>query len=233
MKRIFEDEAGHFAPADIEKTSMQIITKELIQRKIELLPGTEAVVKRVIHTTADFDYAENLKFSDRAVEKTVSTLRKQQPDGLMFITDTNMAKAGINKQALSNLGCLVRCYMGEPEIKEAAHTANITRASASMKAAAKEYPDAVYVIGNAPTALLTLSDIIESSQLIRPALIIASPVGFVNVEESKLRITSVCEQYGIPFIAAMGRKGGSSVAAAICNALLYIANGTLDPKDRM
>lgn len=230
MKRT--DEIRHFAPADIEKTSMEIITKELAQRNIELLPGTEAVVKRVIHTTADFDYAENLKVSDKAVEKTVDALRTPAHDELMFITDTNMAKAGINKPALSDLGCRVRCYMGEPEIKEAAHKGNITRASASMKVAAKEYPNAIYVIGNAPTALLTLSDIIESSQLFRPSLIIAAPVGFVNVVESKLRITSVCDQYGIPFIAAMGRKGGSSVAAAICNALLYIANGTLDPKDR-
>ena len=215
----------HHLPADIERTSMAIITAELAARGLAIAPENAAVVKRVIHTTADFDYAENLRFTPDAV-----TIGGQAVRGGTIITDTNMALAGISKTGLAKLGGRALCFMADPAVAEAAAAAGTTRAAAAMHKAAREYPGAVLAVGNAPTALLTIAEEIEAG--LRPALVIAVPVGFVNVVESKQRLFAACTRYGVPAIAAMGRKGGSNVAAAICNALLYSAAEMLDPKAR-
>ena len=206
----------HHLPADIERTSMGIITAELAARGLAVPPENAAVVKRVIHTTADFDYAENLRFTPGAAAMRA---------GAVVITDTNMALAGITKPGLAKLGGQALCFMADPAVAAAAKAAGSTRAAAAMHRAAREYPGAVLAVGNAPTALLTIADEIESG--LRPALVIAVPVGFVNVVESKERLFAVCTQYGVPAIAAMGRKGGSNVAA-----LVYSAAEMLDPAAR-
>ena len=217
----------HKLPADIERTSMQIIEKELLQMGIEIPSENDAVVRRVIHTTADFEYARNLRFTPEAVAQGVTALQR----GVTIVTDTNMALAGISKPSLMALGASAQCYMAEPMIAEKAKLQGTTRAVAAMRYAAQSCPQAIFAVGNAPTALLELCDLIEQKSL-RPSLIVAVPVGFVNVVESKERLFAVCTEQGIPCIAEMGRKGGSTVAAAICNALLYMATGRLNPSAR-
>ena len=216
----------HTLPGDIERTSMSIIAAELAERGVVLPPEQEAVVKRVIHTTADFDYANNLRFTPGAAELGQAALKQ----GVPIVTDTNMAKAGISKPSLEAFGCTLRCFMAEPEVAELARERDLTRAAVSMERAAQEYPGAILAVGNAPTALLRIAELMEEG--LRPALVIAVPVGFVNVVESKELLFAACETRGVPAIAAMGRKGGSNVAAAICNALLYAAAETLDPAAR-
>ena len=216
----------HHLPADIERTSISIITRELDELGLTPPPETAAVVKRVIHTTADFDYAKNLRFTPGAVQAAVRALQR----GAVIVTDTNMALAGISRPGLAKLGCEAVCYMADPAVAEAAKQAGTTRAVAAMHRAAREHPGAVLAVGNAPTALLTIAEEIEAG--LRPALVIGVPVGFVNVVESKETLFTICEQHGVPAIAAMGRKGGSNVAAAICNALVYSAAEMLDPSAR-
>lgn len=216
----------HTLPADIERTSMEIIAAELAQRGIQLPPEHAAVIRRVIHTTADFDYAETLTFTLGAVQKGVQALAS----GTVIVTDTNMARAGLSKPALTKLGGAAYCFMADPEVAAAAKEAGTTRAVAAMRKAAREHPSAVLAVGNAPTALLELCNLLEHG--LCPALIIGVPVGFVNVVESKERLLAACRRWNVPAILAMGRKGGSNVAAAICNALLYTAAGTLDPARR-
>ena len=201
-------------PAEIEQESMRIIAAELEARGIVIPEEERAVVMRVIHTTADFDYAANLRFTPDAASQGQAALR-----GGVIVTDTNMALAGINKAALERLGCTARCTMAEAFIAERARERGVTRAAVSVDWAAEHCPGAIFVIGNAPTALLRLAEHIENG--LRPALVIGVPVGFVNVVESKERALAVCEKNGLPAIIALGRKGGSNVAAAICNALLY------------
>lgn len=216
----------HHLPADIERTSISIITRELDELGLTPPPETAAVVKRVIHTTADFDYAKNLRFTPGAVQAAVRALQR----GAVIVTDTNMALAGISRPGLAKLGCEAVCYMADPAVAEAAKQAGTTRAVAAMHRAAREHPGAILAVGNAPTALLTIAEEIEAG--LRPALVIGVPVGFVNVVESKETLYAICEQHGVPAIAAMGRKGGSNVAAAICNALVYSAAEMLDPSAR-
>ena len=216
----------HHLPADIERTSISIITRELDELGLTPPPETAAVVKRVIHTTADFDYAKNLRFTPGAVQAAVRALQR----GAVIVTDTNMALAGISRPGLAKLGCEAVCYMADPAVAEAAKQAGTTRAVAAMHRAAREHPGAILAVGNAPTALLTIAEEIEAG--LRPALVIGVPVGFVNVVESKERLFAVCESHGVPAIVAMGRKGGSNVAAAICNALIYSAAEMLDPSAR-
>ena len=216
----------HHLPADIERTSISIITRELDELGLTPPPETAAVVKRVIHTTADFDYAKNLRFTPGAVQAAVRALQR----GAVIVTDTNMALAGISRPGLAKLGCEAVCYMADPAVAEAAKQAGTTRAVAAMHRAAREHPGAILAVGNAPTALLTIAEEIEAG--LRPALVIGVPVGFVNVVESTETLFAVCEQHGVPAIAAMGRKGGSNVAAAICNALVYSAAEMLDPSAR-
>lgn len=216
----------HHLPADIERTSMGIITAELAARGLAVPPENAAVVKRVIHTTADFDYAENLCFTPGAAAAGVAAMRA----GAVVITDTNMALAGITKPGLAKLGGQAACYMADPEVAARAKAEGTTRAVAAMHKAAAEHPGAILAVGNAPTALLTIAEQIEAG--LRPALVIGVPVGFVNVVESKERLFVTCEAHGVPAIVAMGRKGGSNVAAAICNALIYSAAEMLDPTAR-
>ena len=216
----------HHLPADIERTSISIITRELDELGLTPPPETAAVVKRVIHTTADFDYAKNLRFTPGAVQAAVRALQR----GAVIVTDTNMALAGISRPGLAKLGCEAVCYMADPAVAEAAKQAGTTRAVAAMHRAAREHPGAILAVGNAPTALLAIAEEIEAG--LRPALVIGVPVGFVNVVESKENLFAVCEQHGVPAIVAMGRKGGSNVAAAICNALIYSAAEMLDPSAR-
>lgn len=213
----------HVKPADIEKTSMSIISAELAERGITLPPENATVIKRAIHTSADFDYADNLRFTPDAVQLGIEALRA----GAVVVTDTNMGLSGISKPALKKLGATAECYMADPEVAAGAKSAGVTRAVISMDKAAQEHPDAILAVGNAPTALIRIAELME--QGFRPRLVIGVPVGFVNVVESKEIILAACEKYGVPGIVAMGRKGGSNVAAAIVNALLYSAAEMEDP----
>ena len=201
-------------PHEIEAESFAIITRELGERELD--PVLAPVIKRVIHTTADFEYLDNLYFSPGAVEKGMAALQA----GLPIITDTNMALSGINKKAAGVLGCEVHCLMADPKVAETAQKNGTTRAVAAADTGAELWPEGIYVVGNAPTALLRICKLIEEKK-IRPALVVGVPVGFVNVVESKEEIIAT----GTPCIVARGRKGGSNVAAAICNALLYEATG--------
>lgn len=216
----------HVLPADIERTSMSIITEELQQMGIVLPEENAAVIRRVIHASADFDYAKNLSFTENAVNRGIGKLLQ----GVPIITDTNMALAGVSKPSLAKLGSQAMCFMAEPMIAEQAKADGTTRAVASMSYASQRYPNAVFAIGNAPTALIRLTQLMDKG--LRPSLIIGVPVGFVNVVESKEEILAACKKYDVPAIIALGRKGGSNVAAAICNALLYTAVNALDPANR-
>ena len=198
-------------PMDIEKRSFEIITELLGDRKLD--PENELVIKRVIHTTADFDYADNLVFSEHAVLKGIEALR----GGCDIVTDTQMARSGVSKATLEKLGGAVHCFISDPEVAAEAKARGITRAVVSMEHAAKLDKPLIFAIGNAPTALMRLRELIEAGE-VAPALVIGVPVGFVNVVESKEQII---ESGAAPYIVARGRKGGSNVAAAICNALLY------------
>ena len=198
-------------PMDIEKRSFEIITELLGDRKLE--PENELVIKRAIHTTADFDYADNLVFSPHAVKKGIEALR----NGCDIVTDTQMAKAGINKTILASLGGEVHCFMADADVAEEAKQRGVTRALVSMEKAAELKKPCIFAIGNAPTALVSLEHLMEEGKL-SPALTIGVPVGFVNVVESK---ELLIEKALSPYIIARGRKGGSNVAAAICNAMLY------------
>ena len=199
-------------PAEIERRSFEIIGEEL--GNICLDPLNEPVIKRVIHTTADFDYARTLCFSEKAVEKGIAAIKA----GACIVTDTQMARSGINKSTLAAFGGEAFCFMSDEDIAQTAKQNGTTRATASMDKAATLKKPVIFAIGNAPTALVRLYELIEDG-LIKPELIIGVPVGFVNVVESKELIM----QTKIPYIVARGRKGGSNVAAAICNALLYKA----------
>ena len=219
-------ELKHFAPADIERESMKIIKNELETLGKKIDPVNEKIILRAIHTTADFDYADSLFFTDGAADRAILALR----NGADIVTDTNMAKAGVSKNALKKAGGDVFCYMADCDVAARARQEKTTRAVAAMKKAASENSGAVLAVGNAPTALFEICDLIGKG--LRPALVIGVPVGFVNVVESKERLKETCLRYDIPAVIAMGRKGGSSVAAAICNALLYDAANMSDPEKR-
>ena len=207
-------ELQRVAPAEIEQRSMEIITAELGERSLppEVLP----VVKRVIHTSADFDYADNLVFSPDAVAKGIEAVR----NGCTIVTDTQMAWSGVNKRVLEKFGGRAVCFMSDPEVAAQAKARGETRATVSMERAAELEGPLVFAIGNAPTALVRLCQLIDEGK-VNPALVIGVPVGFVNVVESKELMLTM----DAPHIVARGRKGGSNVAAAICNAILYQASG--------
>lgn len=204
-------ELENVKPMDIERRSFEIITEEL--GEFPLIPGTEPIVKRCIHTSADFDYAENLRFSENVVEKALEAIR----NGACIVTDTQMAKSGINKKALARYGGEVYCFMSDEDVAQIAKEQGSTRATACMDKAASLNKKLIFAIGNAPTALVRLYELIEEGRL-TPELIIGVPVGFVNVVPSKELIMET----NVPYIVAEGRKGGSNIAACICNALLYM-----------
>ncbi len=198
------------SPKEIEQKSMETITKELNGRT---WPEPEfSVIKRCIHTSADFDYADNLCFSPNACAIGIEALK----NGADIVTDTKMAAAGINKNKLGSFGGEVHCYISDPEVVEEAKARGCTRSTVCMERGAKIKKPVIFVIGNAPTALVELDRLIKEEGL-KPALIVGVPVGFVNVVESKELIMGA----GVPYIVARGRKGGSNIAAAIINALMY------------
>ena len=199
-------------PMDIERRSFEMISEILEAGGITLQPENEAVIKRVIHTTADFEYVKNLVFSENAVQKGIEALK----GGCDVVTDTQMAKSGINKTILARLGGEVHCFMSDEDVAAEAKERGTTRAAVSMEKAARLEKPLIFAIGNAPTALIKLDELIKSGR-IAPKLIIGVPVGFVNVVESKELIMNSA----VAHIVARGRKGGSNVAAAIVNALLY------------
>lgn len=197
-------------PMDIEKRSFEIIESHISD--IFIPDDRKDIVKRVIHTTADFDYIENLQFSDDSISSALKALK----DGVTIVTDTNMAYSGINKTALAKLGGKAVCFMSDPDVAEEAKKRGITRAAVSMEKACSVSGNLIFAIGNAPTALLELDRLIKEGK-VNPSLVIGVPVGFVNVCESK----EIIMESGVPYIVARGNKGGSNVAAAICNALIY------------
>lgn len=199
-------------PSEIEKRSFEIITEILGDKKLDA--ENEAVIKRAIHTSADFDYAENLYFTKDIVKKLVEAVK----NGCDIVTDTSMAKAGINKKALKNFGGEVHCFIADEDVAESAKERGITRSAVCMEKACRINKPVIIAIGNAPTALIRITELIKEKK-INPAGVIGVPVGFVNVCESK----EMAVRAEIPAIIARGRKGGSNIAAAICNAVIYQA----------
>ena len=202
----------HLLPEQIEQRSFEIIDGELEKRGIVLPKEQEMITKRVIHTTADFEYTDTLTFSEGAVGIARELLKK----GADIVTDTNMALSGINKRSLAGLGGEVHCYMADETVAKLAKERGTTRAAVSMEMAARIQKPVIFAVGNAPTALIQIYEMMQGSDW-RPAFVIGVPVGFVNVEAAKELIW----QTDVPFIINRGRKGGSNVAAAICNALIY------------
>ena len=197
-------------PNEIEKRSMEIITKELNGRT---WPEPQfSIVKRCIHTSADFDYADNLCFSENAAMLGVEALRR----GAVIVTDTKMAWSGINKKKLAEYGGEAYCFMSDEDVAKEAQERGCTRAAICMERGAALGKEVIFAVGNAPTALIRLYELIQEGK-VDPALIIGAPVGFVNVVEAKELIMTA----GVPYIVPRGRKGGSNIAATICNAMLY------------
>jgi len=202
----------YLRPEEIERKSFEILSAELVERGITLPASEEMVTKRVIHTSADFDYAKTMTYSENAVE----IVGKLLLGGADIVTDTNMALSGINKKALAKLGGEAHCFMADEDVARLAGQQGRTRAALSMEKAAKIGKPVIFAIGNAPTALIQLYEMIQEGYF-KPAFVIGVPVGFVNVEAAKELIM----KSGVPYIVNRGRKGGSSIAAAICNAILY------------
>ena len=210
-------ELENVRPMEIEKRSFEIITEELGDRKLD--DEKALIIKRCIHTSADFDYAENLCFSEQAVEQALEALK----GGACIVTDTQMAKAGINKRALARYGGEVYCFMSDEDVAVRAKELGTTRAHVCMDKAMELGRPVIFAIGNAPTALVRLYELIQEKRL-KPELIIGVPVGFVNVVQSKELIMET----EVPYIVARGRKGGSNIAACIVNALLYMIDNNRD-----
>ena len=186
-------------PEEIEKRSFEIIAAELAERGITLPAEQDPVTRRVIHTSADFDYAETMTYSENAVEMAKNLIK----NGADIVTDTNMALAGINKKVLASFGGEAHCYMADADVAAMAKERKTTRAAISMELASKLEKPVIY-------------ELMQERDW-RPAFVIGVPVGFVNVEAAKELIIET----DVPYIINRGRKGGSNVAAAICNALLY------------
>ncbi len=205
-------ELEYVLPGEIEKRSFEIIGQELKGMGITIPEDKAFLIKRAIHTTADFDYAKTLYFSNGAIDRARKLLR----EGATIITDTNMALAGINKKVLAELGGKALCFMADEDVAKEAKDRGLTRAAVSMERASNLEGPVIFAVGNAPTALVALREMYDRKDY-RPSFVIGVPVGFVNVEASKELIIDT----DIPCIVNRGRKGGSNVAAAICNALLY------------
>ncbi len=201
-------------PDEIEAESFQIIDSEAGEHG---WPQAEwQVVRRAIHTSADFEYARSMVLSDGVIEMAVAALKS----GAGIVTDTNMALSGISKSRLEPFGCTVACHVADPDVAELAQRESITRSIAAMRKAVADPANRIFVIGNAPTALFELLRLMREGQ-VEPALIIGLPVGFVGAEESKNALAA--GGHNVPFITNIGRKGGSNVAAAVVNALAILA----------
>lgn len=199
-------------PADIEKRSFEIIGEILKEKEIEIDDRYEHIIKRCIHTSADFDYGESLYFTDGVDKKIEDAIR----NGAVIVTDTNMAKSGINKRTINKFGGEVRCFIGDSDVAEEAKEKGVTRSFISMQRAAEIDKPVIIAVGNAPTALFSICQLVKEGKL-KPAAVIGVPVGFVNVVESKEKLI----ESGVPCIVARGRKGGSNIAACIVNAIQY------------
>jgi len=229
-------------PKEIENESMRIIKEELSLKGFDVSDRPELpLILRAIHTTADFDFAENLEFSKDAVESGRRAIcgcggiaeaenhaevvqednERAGTDGVGIFCDTNMIVAGISKKTAAKYHCPVECLMADPKVAKKAEAEGTTRAYQAMAEGAKRYPDGIFAVGNAPTALIRLKELMEENPRFRPSLIIAVPVGFVNVVESKEALAETCRKLNVPYIVAHGRKGGSTVAVSLVNALLY------------
>ena len=200
-------------PKEIEKKSFATITEILGDRSFP--QEQQGIIKRVIHTSADFDYADNLIFGNEAVAAGIKALKE---GGYTVVTDTNMAVSGINKTNLEKFDAQKVCYIAEPEIAALAKKKKTTRAVQAMRYAVTKTEKLIFAIGNAPTALIEIYDMIKAGE-IKPALVVGVPVGFVNVVESK----EMFMELDTPYIIAKGRKGGSNVAAAIINGIMLEA----------
>ena len=199
-------------PSEIEKRSFEIISEELSKMGISIPEEQEPITKRVIHTSADFDYASTMTYSDGAIARAKELIK----NGAHIVTDTNMALSGINKKQLAEYGGQVHCFMADEDVAKEAKERQVTRATVSMERAAALDVPVIFAIGNAPTALIQLHEMMESGKF-TPEFVIGVPVGFVNVVAAKeLFLNS-----NVPFIINKGRKGGSNIAAAIVNAILY------------
>lgn len=200
-------------PQEIEALSFQIIEKEAGNHGLDEIHWP--VVRRMIHTSADFEYLKTVRFGNHAVEKGMAAIAR----GCRIFTDTNMARVGIRRQEITRFGGTVACLMAEPAVADLAAKKNTTRALAAVDLAADQMNGGIYVVGNAPTALLRLIELIGADRT-APALVIGLPVGFVNAAESKEALMAL----QIPYITNTGRKGGSNVAAAVVNALAIMAD---------
>ncbi|UCF94431.1 MAG: precorrin-8X methylmutase [Desulfobacterales bacterium] len=199
-------------PGEIEALSFKMIDEEAGIHQFK--PDQWPIVRRMIHTSADFDYLHTVRIHPDAIPAGVAAIRK----GQTIVTDTNMAKVGIRRGDLARFGVAVKCYMSDPAVQQKASQNGTTRAQAAVDAAISDMEDGLYVIGNAPTALLHLIDLVKAHKA-RPALIIGLPVGFVNAAESKAALMEL----DFPYISNLGRKGGSNVAASVVNALAKLA----------
>lgn len=199
-------------PGQIEARSFEIITEILGDKTFPA--EQQGIIKRVIHTSADFDYAGNLVFGHGAVGSGVAALKA----GCTVVTDTRMAFSGINQKNLDKLGAAKACFIDDPQVAAGAKAGGVTRAAIAMELAARDEKNRIFAVGNAPTALLALRELIMAGKL-SPALVVGVPVGFVNVVEAK----ELFMELDVPYIVAKGRKGGSNVAAAIINALMLEA----------
>lgn len=210
-------ELENVLPMEIEKRSFEIITQELGDKKLDA--DKELIIKRCIHTSADFEYADSLCFSPDVVEKAMEAIKK----GACIVTDTQMAKSGINKRALARYGGEVYCFVADEDVAQAAKENGTTRSTANIDKAAALNKPLIFAIGNAPTALVRIYELVQEGKL-KPELVIGVPVGFVNVVQSKELIMET----ETPYIVARGRKGGSNIAACICNALMYMIDDRRD-----
>jgi len=208
----------HLRPEEIEAESFRIIDEEAGVHQWGQLEWP--LVRRAIHTSADFDYQRDMVISAHAVASGLTALRK----GRGIVTDTTMALAGISKPRLAGFGCGVVCHVADPDIATSAAAQGITRSIMAMRKGTATAGNGIFVIGNAPTALFELLRQVREEHF-RPELIIGLPVGFVGAAESKAELVKTAAEFDLPFITNRGRKGGSNVAAAVLNAMLILAEG--------
>ncbi len=199
-------------PDQIEKRSFEILSSILEENGQTVEPRYEHIVKRCIHTSADFDYADSMYFTENVDKKIEEALK----EGAYIVTDTTMAMSGINKRRLEKYGCDVKCFIKDEDVAKEAKERGVTRSLVSMEKASRLDKPVIFAIGNAPTALFSIIELMEKGQL-SPIAVVGVPVGFVNVVESKNKLI----ESGVPCIVARGRKGGSNIAAAIINAIQY------------
>ncbi len=200
-------------PSEIEAMSFRIIDEEAGAHSFTA--DEWAVIRRMIHTSADFEYMQTIRLHPRAIETGIETLRS----GRNIVTDTHMARAGIRKSEIYRFGGSVECLISDGTVAQVAKESGCTRALAAVDAAVPLMKGGIYVIGNAPTALMRLIELMRSGEA-EPALVVGLPVGFVNAVESKSELARM----DVPHITNVGRKGGSNVAASVINALAIMAS---------